>query len=313
MRHACLSIQISPKTADDAQKLAAALRTLTAADPGLEVRPGESPEHVVIAGLSEEHLEVVIDRLAREWQVEAGVGRPKVVYREALTRPADGEMKYARQTAGGGEYAHVKLRLYPGEPGRGFVFENCITGGAIPDRFIAAVQEAIQDRLAAGVIAAPIHDARVELYDGSYHDVDSTEEAFRTAAFGATEDAARKADPVLLEPIMRVDLVVPAECLDDVIRSVASRRGEVLSLQDIGGKVVLRARVPLAELSGYGTDLRSRTRGRGTHVIQFEAFEPVRRADDDDRDSLVGAPLKPRPRPKASRVALPEPEDTGRQ
>lgn len=313
MRYALLSIDISPKTAGDAQKLAAALRTLTAADPDLEVRPGGSPDHYVIGGVSEEHLETVIDCLKREWHVEAGLGRPKVVYREALTHPADGEMKYSRQASGRGEYAHVKLRLHPGEPGTGVVFENCIIGDAIPPRFITAVQEGIQDRLAAGVIAAPIHDARVQLYDGSYHDVDSTDGAFRTAAFGAADDAARKADPVLLEPVMRVDVVVPAECRDDVIRSVAARRGEVLSLQDVGGNAVIRARVPLAELSGYGTDLRLRTRGRGTHLIQFDAYQPVRRTDDDDRDSVVGAPLRPRPRPKTSRIALPEPEDTGRE
>lgn len=309
MRHALMSIDVSPRTADDAQKLAAALGALTAADPAVEVRPGQSPDQVVIGGVSEEHLEIVLDCLKREWHVEAGVGRPKVVYREALTRPADGEMKYANRTAGQGEYAHVKLRLYPGEPGRGLVFENRITGGAIPARFITAVQEAIQDRLAAGVIAAQIHDARVELNDGSWHDADSTEEAFRTAALGATEAAARKAGPVLLEPVMRVDVVVPAECRDDIIRSVTARCGDVQSLQEAGGNAVIRARVPLAELSGYGTELRSRTRGRGTHVIQFDAYEPLRRGGDDDRDSVVAAPLRPRPRPKASRISLPEPDD----
>jgi elongation factor G len=309
MRHALLSIELSPKTADDALNLAAALRVLTAADPDVEVRPGGSPDHVVIGGVSEEHLEIVLDWLKREWHVEAGVGRPTVVYREALTRPADGEMKYARQSAGSGEYAHVKLRLHPGAPGSGVVFEDGITGGAIPARFMTAVETGIRDRLAGGVVGAPIHDVRVQLCDGSCHDADSTDDAFRRAAFGAAEDAARKADPVLLEPIMRVDIVVPAECRDDVIRSVLARRGVTQSIQDAGGNAVIRARIPLAELSGYRADLGSRTRGRGTHVIQFDAYEPVRRIDDDDRASVVGAPLRPRPRPKDSRMALPEPDD----
>jgi elongation factor G len=312
-RMALLSLAIDPKTAEDAQRLAHALQQLTAEDSTLCARAGQVAGQVVIGALDEQHLGAILDRLRGEFQVEAGVGRPEVVYREALTRPADGEMKHARQTGGRGEYAHVKIRLYPGEPGTGYIFENNITGGAIPTQFIKAVDHGIQDALSRGVLAGyRIEDVRVDLHDGSYHDTDSSEAAFRTAGLLAAHVAARNAGPFLLEPVMRVEAVVPASCCADVMKNMADRRGQMQSRQDCGEMHTIVARLPLAELFGYTTDLRSRTHGRGSCTMQFEAYIPVQRAGDDDgRDSLVGAPRNPAPKPRDSSVSLPEPEENG--
>jgi elongation factor G len=269
-----ISLAIEPKTKADQEKLGAGMQKLMAEDPTFRVKTDQQTGEVVIAGMGELHLEIIVDRLKREFGVEASVGRPQVAYKETLTRPADGEMKYAKQTGGRGQYGHVKIHLFPGEPGSGYVFENEITGGSIPKEFIKPVDEGIKEALTRGVLAGyPIDDVRIELYDGSYHDVDSSEMAFKIAGSMAFQDAAKKAKPVLLEPIMRVEVVVPKEHMGDVIGNLSGRRGQIQSQEDRGGTQIVNARVPLSEMFGYATDLRSRTQGRATYSMHFDRYE----------------------------------------
>ncbi len=271
-----ISLAIEPKTKADQEKLGQGLGKLMAEDPTFRVKTDEQTGDVVISGMGELHLEIIVDRLKREFNVEASVGRPQVAYKETLTRPADGEMKYAKQTGGRGQYGHVKIHLYPGEPGTGYVFENKISGGSIPREFIKPVDEGIKEALTRGVLAGyPIDDVRIELYDGSYHDVDSSEMAFKIAGSMAFQDAAKKAKPVLLEPVMRVEVVVPKEHLGDVIGNLSGRRGQIQSQEDRGGTQIVNARVPLSEMFGYATDLRSRTQGRATYSMHFDRYEPA--------------------------------------
>jgi elongation factor G len=271
---------------------------------------------VVIGGIGELHLEMIIDRLKREFNVEASLGRPLIAYKERLTRQADGEGRLARQTGGRGEYAHVKVQLYPGEPGSGYVFANEVVGDAIPQEFIQPIDEGIKEALARGVLAGyPVDDVRVVLYDGSYHHTDSSELAFKIAGWMAFNDGARKAKLVLIEPVMRVDVMAPAECMGDVIGNLSSRRGRIQSQDDCEGMRRVDARVPLSQMFGYATDLRSRTRGRGTFAMQFACYQSCDPADDQDigDDSMVGAPRKPLPTLLDSCVALPEPIDDDRR
>jgi elongation factor G len=264
--------------------------------------------------MGELHLEIIVDRLKREFNVEASVGRPQVAYKETITRTADGEMKYARQTGGRGQYAHVKIHVFPADPGSGYTFENEIVGGAIPKEFIRPVDEGIREAVARGVLAGyPVDDVRVVLYDGSYHDIDSSEMAFKIAGSMAFRDAAMKAKPVLLEPVMGVEVRVSPEHVDDVAGNLTSRRGQIQSQDVRAGMQVIKARVPLSEMFGYWTDLRERTRGRGTFAMQLDHYQRCPPADDDNgsRDSLVGSPRKP-PHPlRDSGVALPEPDEDG--
>ena len=307
-----LSIPIKPKTPADEQRLAHALERLTAEDPTIRVQIDRQSREVVLGGTGELHLEIIIDRLNREFKVEASVGRPQIAYREALTRPADGEMKYTNHAGGRGHYAHVKLRLSPALPGTDYVFVNGITGGSIPSPFIESVDAGIREGLSRGVLAGhPIAGVRAELTDGSYHDVDSTNEAFRVAGSLAALDAAQKAAPVLLEPVMLLELTVPEEHVGEVIGNISGRRGLIDSCQNCDGTSVILARALLAELFGYATDLRARTFGRGAFKTRFYRYHscPAPGGEDDGRDSLVGAPLKPRPNPRVSGVALPEPDD----
>src|SRR5204862_386980 len=239
--------------------------------PASDDAPFSALAFKIIAGMGELHLEIIVDRLKREFSVEATVGKPQVAYKETLTRPADGEMKYAKQTGGRGQYGHVKIHLYPGEPGSGYIFENETTGGSIPKEFIKPVDEGIKEALTRGVLAGyPIDDVRIELYDGSYHDVDSSEMAFKIAGSMAFQDAAKKAKPVLLEPVMRVEVVVPKDYMGDVMGNLSSRRGQIQSQEDRGGTQIISARVPLSEMFGYATDLRSRTQGRATYSMHFD-------------------------------------------
>jgi elongation factor G len=269
-----ISLAIEPKTKSDQEKLGVGLAKLMGEDPTFRVKTDQQTGQVIIAGMGELHLEIIVDRLKREFNVEASVGKPQVAYKETLTRPADGEMKYAKQTGGRGQYGHVKIHLYPGEPGTGYVFENEIVGAAIPKEFIKPVDEGIKEALTRGVLAGyPIDDVRIELYDGSYHDVDSSEMAFKIAGSMAFQDAAKKAKPVLLEPIMRVEVVVPKEYMGDVMGDLASRRGRIQSQEDRGGTQIINARVPLSEMFGYATDLRSRTQGRATYSMHFDRYE----------------------------------------
>jgi elongation factor G len=269
-----ISLAIEPKTKSDQEKLGLGLAKLMGEDPTFRVRTDEQTGQVVIAGMGELHLEIIVDRLKREFNVEASVGKPQVAYKETLTRPADGEMKYAKQTGGRGQYGHVKIHLFPGEPGSGYVFENQVTQGSIPKEFIKPVDEGIKEALTRGVLAGyPIDDVKIQLYDGSYHDVDSSEMAFKIAGSMAFQDAAKKAKPVLLEPVMKVEVVVPKEHMGDVMGDLASRRGRIQSQEDRGGTTIINARVPLSEMFGYATDLRSRTQGRATYSMHFERYE----------------------------------------
>ena len=273
-----ISLAIEPKTKSDQEKLGVGLAKLMSEDPTFRVQTDEQTGQVVIAGMGELHLEIIVDRLKREFSVEASVGKPQVAYKETLTRPADGEMKYAKQTGGRGQYGHVKIHLYPGEPGTGYIFENRVTQGSIPKEFIKPVDEGIKEALTRGVITGyPIDDVRIELYDGSFHDVDSSEMAFKIAGSMAFQDAAKKAKPVLLEPIMKVEVVVPKDNMGDVMGDLAGRRGRIQSQEDRGGTQIINARVPLSEMFGYATDLRSRTQGRATYSMHFERYDQAPR------------------------------------
>lgn len=269
-----ISLAIEPKTKGDQEKLGQGLGKLMAEDPTFRVRTDEQTGQVVIAGMGELHLEIIVDRLKREFSVEASVGKPQVAYKETLTRPADGEGRYIRQTGGRGQYGHAKIHLYPAEPGTGYVFENEIVGGTIPKEYIKPIDEGIKEALTRGILAGyPVDDVKIELYDGSFHDVDSSEMAFKIAGSMAFQDAAKKAKPVLLEPVMRVEVVVPKDYMGDVMGDLASRRGRIQSQEDRGGTQIINARVPLSEMFGYATDLRSRTQGRATYSMHFDRYE----------------------------------------
>ena len=269
-----ISLAIEPKTKADQEKLGQGMAKLMAEDPTFRVRTDDQTGQVVIAGMGELHLEIIVDRLKREFGVEASVGKPQVAYKETLTAPAEGDGRFVRQTGGRGQYGHAKIRLIPLPPGSGYQFENETTGGSIPREYIKPVDQGIQEALTRGVLAGyPIDDVRIELYDGSYHDVDSSEMAFKIAGSMAFQDAAKKARPVLLEPVMRVEVVVPKDYLGDVMGDLASRRGRIQSQEDRGGTQIISARVPLSEMFGYATELRSRTQGRATYSMHFDRYE----------------------------------------
>src|SRR5512139_3483822 len=269
-----ISLAIEPKTKSDQEKLGQGLSKLMAEDPTFRVNTDTQTGQTIIRGMGELHLEIIVDRLKREFSVEAMVGKPQVAYKETLTRPADGEMKYAKQTGGRGQYGHAKIHLFPGEPGTGYIFENEIVGGTIPKEYIKPIDEGIKEALTRGVLAGyPIDDVRIVLYDGSYHDVDSSEMAFKIAGSMAFQDAAKKAKPVLLEPIMRVEVVTPEDYTGAVMGDLASRRGRIQAQEDRGGTQIISARVPLSEMFGYATDLRSRTQGRATYSMHFDRYE----------------------------------------
>jgi elongation factor G len=269
-----ISLAIEPKTKSDQEKLGVGLQKLMAEDPTFRVQTDQQTGQVIIAGMGELHLDIIVDRLRREFSVEATVGKPQVAYKETLTRAADGDGRYVKQTGGRGQYGHAKIHLFPGEPGSGYIFENEIVGGSIPKEFIKPIDEGIKEALTRGILAGfPIDDVRIELYDGSYHDVDSSEMAFKIAGSMAFQDAAKRARPVLLEPMMRVEVVVPKEHMGDVMGNLSSRRGHIQSQEDRGGTQIIQARVPLSEMFGYATDLRSRTQGRATYSMHFDRYE----------------------------------------
>src|SRR4029077_19082834 len=244
-----ISLAIEPKTKVDQEKLGTGLQKLMAEDPTFRVNTDHQTGQTVIAGMGELHLEIIVDRLKREFSVEATVGKPQVAYKETLTRPADGEGRYVRQTGGRGQYGHAKIHLYPAEPGTGYVFENEIVGGTIPKEFIKPIDEGIKEALTRGILAGyPVDDVKIELYDGSYHEVDSSEMAFKIAGSMAFQEAAKRAKPVLLEPVMRVEVVVPKEHMGDVMGNLSSRRGQIQSQEDRGGTQIVEARVPLSEM-----------------------------------------------------------------
>jgi elongation factor G len=271
-----ISLAIEPKTKADQEKLGQGLGKLMAEDPTFRVKSDEETAQTVISGMGELHLEIIVDRLKREFNVEASVGKPQVAYKETLTRAAEGEGRYIKQTGGRGQYGHAKIKLTPRKPGEGYEFVNAIVGGTIPREYIKPIDEGIKEALTTGVLAGyPVDDVGVELYDGSYHDVDSNEMAFKIAGSMAFKDAAKKAAPVLLEPVMRVEVVVPEEYLGDIIGDLNSRRGRIQSMDARGGTQIVNARVPLSEMFGYATDLRSRTQGRATYSMHFDCYEPA--------------------------------------
>jgi elongation factor G len=278
-----ISLAIEPKTKADQEKLGQGMAKLMAEDPTFRVATDEQTGQVVIRGMGELHLEIIVDRLKREFGVEASVGKPQVAYKETLTKPAEGHGLFKRQTGGRGQYGDAKIRLFPRDPGTGYEFVNMIVGGAIPKEFIKPIDQGIQEALTRGVLAGyPIDDVRIELYDGSYHDVDSSEMAFKIAGSMAFQDAAKKAAAVLMEPVMRVEVVVPKDYMGDVIGDLASRRGKIQSQEDRGGTQIINARVPLSDMFGYATDLRSRTQGRATYSMHFDRYEQAPRNVSDE-------------------------------
>ena len=271
-----IALAIEPRTKADQEKLGQGLAKLTREDPTFRVKTDEETGQVVISGMGELHLEIVVDRLRREFGVAATVGRPQVAYREALTKSAEADGRYVKQTGGRGQYGHVKLRVMPGQPGDGIVFKNEIFGGAVPKEFIGSIEDGVREAITTGVLAGyAIEDVSVTLYDGSSHDVDSSEVAFKIAGSMAFRAAARRASPVLLEPVMKVEVVVPEAHMGDIISDLNSRRGKVKSMEAHGGTQIVNARVPLAEMFGYATDLRSRTQGRATYTMHFDRYEQV--------------------------------------
>ncbi len=269
-----ISLAIEPRTKADQEKLSQGLAKLMAEDPTFRVRTDTETGQVVISGMGELHLEIIVDRLKREFGVEASVGKPQVAYKETLTTAADGEGRYVKQTGGRGQYGHAKIHLAPRKPGEGFEFVNSIVGGSIPREFIRPIEEGIREALTTGVLAGyPVDDVGIELYDGSFHDVDSSEMAFKIAGSMAFKDAAHKAKPVLLEPVMRVEVVVPEEYMGDVMGDLNSRRGRIQQMEAHGSTQIISARVPLSEMFGYATDLRSRTQGRATYSMHFDRYE----------------------------------------
>jgi elongation factor G len=271
-----MAVAIEPKTKADADKLAVSLHKMSQEDPTFRVRTDEETGQTIIAGMGELHLEILVDRLAREFQVAANVARPQVAYKESIRRAAEGEGKFIRQSGGRGQYGHVKLRLAPLPRGEGFAFENAVVGGVIPKEYIPAVEAGVVEAMQHGIIAGyPVVDVKVSVYDGSYHEVDSSELAFKIAGSMAFKDIAKKAEPSILEPIMNVEVVVPKEYMGDVIGDLNSRRGKVRGLEERAGAKVILAQVPLAEMFGYATDLRSRTQGRATFTMQVAFYDEV--------------------------------------
>ncbi len=287
-----ISVAIEPRTKADQDKMAEALRRLAEEDPTFRVRTDEETGQTVISGMGELHLDVLVDRMVREFKVWANVGRPQVAYRETVTRPVRAEGRFVRQTGGRGQYGHVWLELEPMEKGKGFEFENKIVGGSVPREYVPAVEKGIRDSLESGVLAGyPVVDIRAKLVDGSYHEVDSSEMAFKIAASMGFKAGMQKAGPVLLEPIMRVEVVIPESFMGDVIGDLSARRARIEGMEPhSGGVSAIRAFVPLATMFGYATDLRSATQGRGTFTMEFDHYDQL---PQNVADEIIGGKNKP--------------------
>lgn len=271
-----IEIAIEPKTKAGQEKMGIALNKLSEEDPTFKTYTNKETGQTIIAGMGELHLEIIVDRLLREFKVEANVGKPQVSYKETITKAVDVDHKYAKQSGGHGQYGHVKIKVYPTEPGSGFEFKDSITGGAIPKEYIPKIQEGILEAMQTGPVAGyQVVDVGVELYDGSYHEVDSSDMAFKIAASMAFREAVLKANPVLLEPIFKVEVTVPENHMGDIIGDISSRRGKIEGSDMNNGIVNVRGLVPLSEMFGYATDLRSKTQGRGTYVMQMDHFDKM--------------------------------------
>ncbi len=271
-----ISVAVEPKTKADQEKMGIALQKLAKEDPSFRVHTDEESGQTIISGMGELHLDIIVDRMKREFKVVANVGRPQVAYRETIRKAVEQESKFVRQSGGRGQYGHVFLRIEPQEPGSGYEFVNSIVGGVVPKEYIPAVDKGIREQMENGVVAGfPVVDCRVTLYDGSYHDVDSSEIAFKIAGSTGFRDGALKADPVLLEPIMKVEVVTPEDYMGDVMGDLNRRRGLPKGMDDSPSGKIIRAEVPLAEMFGYATDLRSMSQGRAVYSMEFEKYSEV--------------------------------------
>ena len=271
-----ISMAVEPKTKQDLEKLGFSLEKLSQEDPSFHVRTDEETGQTIISGMGELHLEIIVDRLVREFKVQANVGKPEVAYRETIRGTGEAEAKYIKQSGGRGQYGHVILRAEPSEPGVGLEFVNKIVGGIIPREYIPAVEKGVRERMGSGVVAGyAMRDVRVTLFDGSFHEVDSSEMAFKIAGSMAFEEACRKASPILLEPVMKVEVLVPQDFMGDVIGDLNARRGKVQGIKARVGSQAVEAMVPLGEMFGYATSLRSKTQGRATYSMEFAQYEPV--------------------------------------
>jgi len=278
-----ISVAIEPKTKADQEKMGIALSRLADEDPTFKVRTDEDSGQTIISGMGELHLEILVDRMKREHKVEANVGEPKVAFRETIRKTAEAEGKYIRQTGGSGNYGHCKLRVEPNTPGAGYEFVNDIKGGVVPKEYIKPIDQGVQGALELGILAGyPIVDVKVILYDGSYHEVDSNEMAFKFAGSIAFKEAARKASPVLLEPVMAVEVTVPEEFMGTIIGDINSRRGRIEGMEHAAGSQVIKAIVPLKEMFGYVNDIRSSTQGRASYSMQFARYEEAPRMIADE-------------------------------
>ena len=277
-----IRVAIEPKTKAGQEKMGIALAKLAEEDPTFRTYTDEETGQTIIAGMGELHLDIIVDRMLREFKVEANIGKPQVAYKEAVRRTVDKDMKYARQSGGKGQYGHVKIILEPNEPGKGYEFINKIVGGAIPKEYIPAVDAGIQGAMNSGVLAGfPVVDCKVTLYDGSYHEVDSSEMAFKIAGSMAFKEAMKQADPVIMEPIMKVVVIVPEEYMGDVIGDLNSRRGQIQSMEAITGGQQINSFVPLSSMFGYATDLRSKTQGRGVYSMEPSHYTEVPKSIQD--------------------------------
>jgi elongation factor G len=271
-----ISVAVEPKTKADQEKMGMALSKLAKEDPSFRVHTDEESAQTIISGMGELHLEILVDRMKREFKVEANVGKPQVAYRETIQKPIEQEGKFVRQSGGRGQYGHVHIRIEPMESGSGYEFVNEIVGGVVPREYIPAVDKGVKEQMANGVIAGyPVVDCKVTLYDGSYHDVDSSEIAFKIAGSMAFKEGAVKAKPVLLEPVMKVEVVTPEDYMGDVNGDLNRRRGILQGLEDAPLGKIVRAEVPLAEMFGYATDLRSMSQGRATYTMEFSHYAVV--------------------------------------
>lgn len=278
-----ISVAVEPKTKADEDKLSLSLTKLAEEDPTFKVRIDEETGQTIISGMGELHLEIIVDRLLREFKVQANVGKPQVAYRETITKSVKAEGRFVKQTGGRGQYGHCLIEFVPLGPDAGFEFENRIVGGAIPKEYIPAVEAGLREAMTTGVISGyPMLGIRAILYDGSYHEVDSSELAFKMAAAMALRDGCKRAEPVLLEPVMSVDVVVPEEYLGDVMADITARRGRVLGMEQRANSRVVHAIVPLSEMFGYATDLRSATQGRATYSMRVHGYEQVPKNIADD-------------------------------
>ena len=278
-----ISISVEPKTKADQEKLGTALGKLAQEDPTFQVNTDAETGQTILSGMGELHLEIIVDRLLREFRVGANVGKPQVAYRETIQRSAEAEGRYVRQTGGHGQYGHVKLEIEPGKPGTGFEFVSKIVSGRVPKEYIKPVEAGIREAMEGGVMAGyPMVDIRVTLVDGSYHDVDSSELAFKIAGSMGFKNAVRRAKPVLMEPVMSVEVVVPEEYMGDVIGDLSSRRGKIEAMEARSGTQVIRSTVPLAEMFGYATEMRSRTQGRATYTMHFARYEEIPRSVSEE-------------------------------